>query len=91
VIDGGGTLVNVPTPARFAIHKLIIAQERGAETMVKRDKDFLQAFQVISVLREERPGDISLAVDNAVQRGPGWLKRVESGMKELNRRFGFRL
>lgn len=91
VINGGGTLVNVPTPARYAIHKLIIAQERGAETMVKRDKDFLQAFQVLSVLREERPGDISLAVDNAVQRGPGWIKRVESGMRELDRRFGFRM
>lgn len=91
VINGGGTLVNLPTPARYAVHKLIIAQERSAETMVKRDKDFLQAFQILSVLREERPGDIALAIDDAVKRGPRWLKRVESGIRELEKRFGFRV
>jgi hypothetical protein len=30
IIDGGGILVNVPSPARFGFHKLIVAGERGA-------------------------------------------------------------
>jgi hypothetical protein len=29
VVDGGGILVNVPDPARFAFHKLIVSGERG--------------------------------------------------------------
>jgi hypothetical protein len=91
VIDGGGVLVNVPSPARFAIHKMIIAQERTAENHVKRDKDFQQAYQVLSVLQDERPGDITLAIENAIKRGRGWENRIDTGIKELNKRFGFLL
>jgi hypothetical protein len=91
VVDGGGVLVNVPSPARFAIHKMIIAQERTAENHVKRDKDFQQAYQVLSVLQDERPGDITLAIENAIKRGRGWENRIYTGIKELNKRFGFLL
>lgn len=91
VINGGATLVRVPAPARYAIHKLIIAQERSAAGLAKRDKDYLQAFQILSLLHDERPGDIPLAVEDAVKRGTGWSKRVDVGLQELHKRYGFQL
>lgn len=87
VIDGGGVLVNVPSPARYAIHKLIVSQERGLDAQVKKEKDLLQAYNLISFLVEERPGDINMAVESATARGRNWKKRVDAGLKELERKF----
>ena len=79
VVDGGGILVNVPDPARFALHKLIVAGERPATMHSKREKDLWQAAQVLEVLVVERQGDVRRAWDAVVARGRGWTKRVESG------------
>jgi hypothetical protein len=54
-------LVNVPAPARFALHKLLAEQLRPASFAAKAKKDILQAVQVLEVLVEDRPGDIALA------------------------------
>jgi len=35
---GPGVLVRVPTPTRFALHKLLVAQERGNTKLAKRQK-----------------------------------------------------
>lgn len=91
IINGGATLVRVPAPARYAVHKLIIAQERTAAGLAKRDKDYLQAFQILSLLQEVRPGDVPLAIEDAVDRGPGWSRRVAAGLQELHKRYGFRI
>jgi len=83
VIDGGGILVNVPSPARFGFHKLIVAGERGATVHTKVEKDLLQAAQVLSVLVEERAGDVLVAWDEIKRRGKGWMSRVSSGLSRL--------
>jgi len=85
VIDGDGVLVNVPSPARFALHKLIVAAERPAAKHAKRDKDLRQAAEVFSVLVDERPGDVEAAWEALAARGQGWTKRAERGLKELRR------
>jgi hypothetical protein len=74
VVDGGGILVNVPDPARFALHKAIVAGLRPAVMHTKRDKDLSQATQVLEVLAEERPGDIVLAWEALTSRGPSWSR-----------------
>jgi hypothetical protein len=51
IIANTAALVNVPTPARFAFHKLLVAQLRPAAFAAKADKDVLQAVQVLAVLR----------------------------------------
>lgn len=89
VIDGGGILVNVPSPARYAIHKLIVAQERSAEAQAKKEKDLFQAYQLLSLLKEERPGDLPQAMDSAAARGPGWRKRIEAGLEAIKRKYGW--
>jgi len=80
VVNGGGILLNVPSPARFGFHKLIVAGERGTTVHTKVEKDLLQAAQVLSVLVEERAGDVLVAWDEIKRRGGGWTRRVSSGL-----------
>lgn len=56
VVNGGGVLVNVPDPARFALHKLIVAGERDVLMHAKREKDLHHSAQLLSLLVDGRPG-----------------------------------
>jgi len=85
LVDGGGVLVNVPDPARFAIHKLIVSGERGAGMHTRREKDLNQAAQVFSVLLEDRPGDVMITWREIQSRGKGWVKRVQNGVSAIRR------
>ena len=85
VINGGGVAVNVPDPARFALHKLIVAQERPVVMHAKRDKDLWQAARLLEVLVAERPGDVKLAWDALAARGKGWVKRASAGLEGVER------
>jgi hypothetical protein len=85
IVDGGGVLVNVPSPARFAIHKLIVSGEREAMMHTRREKDLNQASQVFSVLLEDRPGDIGIAWEEIRSRGKGWVRRVQRGVTAMER------
>lgn len=85
VIDGGGILVNVPQPARFAFHKLLVSQERPAAMHAKSEKDLHQACQVFAILCEERPGDVRLAWTDLKSRGMGWVKRIAIGVKRIKK------
>jgi len=57
VMYGAGVLVNVPDPARFAWHKLIVSQRRT--NLAKARKDILQAQTLLDVLGDERPHDVA--------------------------------
>lgn len=83
VINGGATSVNVPDPARFALHKLIVAGERPAVMHAKRSKDLWQASQLLEVLSAERPGDVALAWEAVAARGRGWTQRVNFGLDAM--------
>lgn len=83
VINGGGVSVAVPDPARFALHKLIVAGERPALQTTKRDKDLWQAGQLLEVLTADRPGDVVLAWEALVVRGSGWERRVHTGLEAV--------
>lgn len=80
---GDPCLVRVPQPARYALHKLIVSQERDATATDKKRKDLLQARLMIDLLKEDRPGDITLAWEHLAKRGATWLKKVEMGCKEI--------
>ncbi len=83
VVSGGAVLVNVPDPARFAIHKLIVAGERPVGMHVKREKDLRQAAQVLGALLEDRPGDVERAWKAAESRGRGWERRMTDGVTAM--------
>lgn len=83
LIHAGATLVNVPTPARFAFHKLVVASLRPATFQTKAEKDVMQAAQVLETLVDARPGDVvpaweALSVSSA--------RRAREGMAQLARR-----
>lgn len=82
-IDGGATLVNVPTPARFAFHKLLVASLRPATFQTKAEKDVMQAAQVLEALVDARPGDLTPAWE--ALRGSG-SRRAHAGLAWLGRR-----
>jgi hypothetical protein len=84
VVDGGGILVKVPQPSRFALHKLMISGERDITAHTKRQKDLVQAAQLLTLLLEERPGDLLPAWEGIKRRGPGWIKRVRKALSSSN-------
>ena len=84
VVNGGGILVNVPQPARFALHKLIVSGEREVTAHSKVQKDLFQAAQLLTVILEERPGDIQLAWEAINQQGPGWVKRIQKALSSTS-------
>lgn len=81
VLDAGGFLVNVPSPARFALHKIVVAPERPVSQESKAGKDLAQAAQLVEALAEARPGDLRLA--HQALRERRWLKNLERGLKRL--------
>jgi hypothetical protein len=88
LVNGGGILVNVPSPARFALHKLIVSQERAVVFHAKKQKDLHQAFQVLSVLLSERPGDLRLAWSALKKRGKAWVKKAKDGLASSKKLLG---
>lgn len=77
-------IVNVPDPARYAIHKLIIYGERTGANQIKAQKDLMQAAALIAILSTDRPLDLYAAWSDATERGPGWRQRIDHGVKALN-------
>jgi hypothetical protein len=88
VINGEATLVLIPQPIRFALHKLIVSQEREAVAEAKKHKDLWQAFQLLSFFEQERPQDIEPAWKDLVFRGPKWQRKAVAGLSMMENRFG---
>jgi hypothetical protein len=86
VIDGSGVLVNVPDPARYAFHKLLVSRARDVGHQVKAEKDLHQAIQLIDVLAEDRPGDLALAWEELQSRGRGWIQPARAALAALGKR-----
>lgn len=61
VLYDDGVLVNLPDPARFALHKLWLASDRPAALQTKARKDRLQGLTLADVLAQDRPGDLTAA------------------------------
>lgn len=74
-------MVNLPDPARYGLHKLIVAYERGAKNPKYR-KDILQALALIEWHLEHAPHALIDAWHEMVGRGPGWLKRARTSLAQ---------
>ena len=80
-----GFLVTTPSPARFALHKLVVSVRRPATFAIKARKDVAQARQVLAFLASERPGDLDLAIDAAremPQRFQHQLRQAAAGLPD---------
>jgi len=75
--------VNVPAPARYAIHKLIVHGERTVRFRTKARKDVEQAAALFDYLVAHDRGSLTEAWKDAFKRGPGWRKRLKDGLAAL--------
>ena len=90
VLFSGDTVivVNVPAPARYALHKLLIHAERSGAFTTKSNKDIEQAGLILcALIHGNRRSDIDQAYEDLVSRGKGWRSRVEAGLGALEKRF----
>ena len=71
VLHEAGLYVQVPSPPRFAVHKMIVARRRAAGNP-KREKDLRQAGALVEVLAEQRPFELREAWTEAYGRGRTW-------------------
>lgn len=78
-----GILVRVPDPARFALHKLLVAMSRPIADQAKRSKDLSQAEQLIAVLGEDRPGALTLAWEALCARSDAWEQKARAALRQL--------
>lgn len=76
----GACLVNLPDPARYGLHKLIVAAERGPRHR-KYDKDILQALALIEWHLERSPQALSDAWRDLERRGAGWTRRARQSLR----------
>ncbi len=77
-LHGIGVPVNVPSPERYAVHKLIVSRMRiaTAASQAKARKDLAQAEALIEVLLEDRPYELQDAWNEALRRGPKWEEKL---------------
>jgi hypothetical protein len=76
-------LVNVPQPARFALHKLLVSESRDVGFATKAEKDRFQAANLLEVLKVDHPASIRAAKRALDARGRGWTTRVEKALRKL--------
>lgn len=75
-----GILVRIPRPERYAIHKLIVSQERSTNAEAKARKDLAQARALILALAQDRPYELEAAYEAAVENGPRWRELIERAL-----------
>ena len=82
---GAGVPVSVPQPARFAIHKLILAQRRDPANRPKRTKDLDQAKALIETLLRFDRYALMDALEIAKAKGrQGWAQPIDRSLNELD-------
>jgi len=82
---GAGVLVKVPPPLRYAIHKLLIAQERRGKFSPKKRKDLEQARDLLDIFLETDKILLQTTLDDARDRGKAWRIGINASLQELGR------
>lgn len=82
----GAVVVNVPDPARFALHKLLVYGERRGTFSAKSTKDLAQVAQLFAYLAEHRSTQLAEAYADLLSRGKGWKTRMAQGIAALSKR-----
>jgi len=83
ILHGAGIYVNVPSPQRYAVHKLIISRRRRHGN-IKRDKDIQQAEALLRILAQKRPYELGEVWNEAFERGERWSRALAEGMTEID-------
>jgi hypothetical protein len=79
----GAVVANVPHPARYALHKLIVFAERSAMRRPKASKDLKQAGALLSYFKNTSEWNVREAWTDLLSRGRGWRERAGRGRNAL--------
>jgi hypothetical protein len=82
LLHDAGVYVLVPSPQRYAIHKLIISRRRR-EGAAKREKDIEQSTALLAALNEKRPYELKLAWEEAFNRGKTWQQLLAESLVQI--------
>jgi hypothetical protein len=82
---GAGVLVNVPPPIRYAIHKLLVAQERHGTSLAKKKKDLEQANDLIEIFMAVDSDNLLDHLERARARGRAWKSTINASLIEIGR------
>jgi hypothetical protein len=80
---GRCVVVTLPAPERYAVHKLLIIGERTGAFKAKISKDVAQAAALVAYFKTHDQRALTTAWQDAVSRGPGWVKRAMGGRAAL--------
>lgn len=83
----GAVLVNVPSPERYALHKLVVYGERTASFRAKSTKDLLQSACLLGFLWDHQRESLEDALSDILARGKGWRTRLTQGAAALHRAY----
>ncbi|HUF72997.1 MAG TPA: GSU2403 family nucleotidyltransferase fold protein [Gammaproteobacteria bacterium] len=84
IVAKAGLLINVPSPARFAFNKLVIANRRSPAFQSKALKDIDQAEPLLRVLLRDRPGDLRGAWRAALEQPRKFVDALRAGFAKLS-------
>lgn len=87
VLHGVGACVNVPAPARFPAHKLIVASCRLAsdDAAARSRKDGLQAATLMETMIARHPGEaVADAFMEAGDRGAAWHEAIQTSLRHID-------
>lgn len=87
VVNGAPILVQIPRPARFALHKLFVSRARPLAKQDKSRKDVAQAAALIEALAEDRPDDLHEAWQDLARHHPREAKLVRTAAKGMATEF----
>ncbi|RRH94793.1 hypothetical protein EH240_26255 [Mesorhizobium tamadayense] len=84
LLHRSGVPLLVPSPERFAVHKLIVAARRERSAAAKREKDLHQASLLVEALDvTRRRDDLAHAFAEAWERGEAWREALRKGLQLL--------
>jgi hypothetical protein len=83
VLHGSGVQVLVPSPQRYAVHKLIISRRRRGGN-IKREKDVQQAEALFKILIQKRPYELGDVWNEAFERGQHWRQALTESMAQID-------
>ena len=80
---GDALLVNIPSPIRYGLHKLIVHGERTEAYRTKSAKDLVQSAAIIAYYAQRERASLDQAMRDLVDRGRGWRSRAKKGAMAL--------
>jgi hypothetical protein len=83
----GAVLLNVPSPERYALHKLLVWGERSGSFRAKSAKDLAQAACLLAYLGQNRQEALDEALQDLLGRGEGWVSRFNQGARALRKAY----